>query len=273
MATATHGRVAHAGWIDIPVNASLELVAQDGQWLCGVTNESHQVFCKGVGLEGAPWRWIASDAVSVAVQDDHAWVIDRYNWIRYRNLSDAAPWQRLEHGWARGVATDGNVLCTLWLGYHAFCTVTNVVGAAPTRADVQAIDVLTLDVHDGIVFAVAPDGSTKYLPANASYPNSAGPYQSISSDGTFVCASKTKTDAVYCVEKSQETWHPIGGRLRQLVVREGRLYGVARNGTLWTTTLKASTSNDDGELKRLEAKEKAAEGTCHNDGAGRVNCL
>ncbi|GLE06502.1 hypothetical protein PINS_up015749 [Pythium insidiosum] len=119
---------------------------------------------------------------------------------------------------------------------------------------------IAIDVHDDVIFALSPNGSTAYLPLNASYPSSAGPYQSISSDGTFVCASKTKTDTVYCVEKSQETWHPIGGRLRQVVVRDGRLYGVARNGSLWTTALKAISTDNEDELERLEAEEKAVEG-------------
>ncbi|KAJ0394144.1 hypothetical protein ATCC90586_005022 [Pythium insidiosum] len=256
---ASYARVAHEGWAAVSANASFEQVSTDGRRLCGVASESHDAFCRGLtASEDQLWRWVASDVVSIAVQGNQAWTVDQYDWVRYRSLSGNSTWRRLE-GWASAVAADGKRLCTLWTDNFVFCSASNVTTQAPTWADAQPTVALTFDVHEGELFAIHPNGSTSYLPGNASYPNSAGPYQSISSDGTFVCASKTKTDAVYCVEKSQETWHPIGGRLRQVVVREGRLYGVARNGSLWTTTLKASTSNDDGELKRLEAEERAVE--------------
>ncbi|KAJ0394304.1 hypothetical protein ATCC90586_010305 [Pythium insidiosum] len=253
------GHVTQAGWLEVPTNASFRQVSFDGRRLCGVTAGSLDAFCKVVEGKDDPWRWIAGDVVSVNVHGDQVWTVDQYNWARNRNLSDTAPWRRVDRGWALAFIIDGKSYCVVGLDTHSLCLPMQYIESLPPRNEVLSVDALTLDLHAGVVFAITPNGSTKYLPANASYPNSAGPYQSISSDGTFVCASKTKTDAVYCVEKSQETWHPIGGRLRQLVVREGRLYGVARNGSLWTTTLKASTSNDDGEVKRLEAEENAVE--------------
>ncbi|KAJ0392227.1 hypothetical protein P43SY_009363 [Pythium insidiosum] len=117
----------------------------------------------------------------------------------------------------------------------------------------------SVDVTNATIgVSLLADGSTFYLPANA-FPASKGPFRSISSDGTFACATKDSTETVYCVTNATTKWQPLGGKLTQIAVRSGKLFGVGSNGTLWTTTLQLSSDNPDGGYTTLDEEEKAAE--------------
>ncbi|GLE06520.1 hypothetical protein PINS_up015767 [Pythium insidiosum] len=83
--------------------------------------------------------------------------------------------------------------------------------------------------------------------------------RAIATDGTFTCVIKNATEAVVCQQLPQLSWNLLGVRFSQIAIRAGRLYGVASNGTLWTTKLTASPEGSV-DLAAFSKDEVAAEG-------------
>ncbi|GLE06496.1 hypothetical protein PINS_up015743 [Pythium insidiosum] len=69
---------------------------------------------------------------------------------------------------------------------------------------------------------------------------------------------RTRPRQSFCATTNMPAWLPIGGKLSQISVRNGRLYGVGSNGTLWTTVLKA-TESPDASYDTLDKHEKETE--------------
>ncbi|GLD98189.1 hypothetical protein PINS_up006886 [Pythium insidiosum] len=257
---AGSGRVTHSGFKVLATPNPLLQIRSDGRRLCGVT-AAHRVVCSIYTSDpGSTLTWQALDRdgiIAVAVNGSSVWVIDDIYTVSTTTLTPSGtnePWSSAP-GWLVDIVTDGMAFAAV--GTNNFLFYRNT--SQPAWSGVGSSKSRSVDVIGPNVVSVRADGSLWFNPAKL-FPGSNGPFRSISSDGTFACATKDTTETVYCITKDMIVWQPVGGRLSQISVRKGRLFGVGRNGTLWTTTLKLSTSPDD-YYRTLDDQEKADEGT------------
>ncbi|GLD98180.1 hypothetical protein PINS_up006877 [Pythium insidiosum] len=267
-ATATAAaefRVTHSGFQSLPTPSPLLQIRSDGQKLCGVTTE-HRATCASFSAASSSelsWQTLDKDGVvAVAVANSTVWIVNDLNGVNSSVLTadgKNGPWKSVN---ARvvDIVTEGTVLGAIGTNGYQFYLPVEFSTSKEWRWNPIWEKSRTIDtVYDGKAVSVLANGSTWFIPQNL-FPASNGPFQSISSDGTFACATKDTTETVYCVTKNMTAWQPVGGRLSQISVRSGRLFGVGSNGTLWTTTLKLS-SIPDVSNKTLDDQEKEADGT------------
>ncbi|KAJ0391183.1 hypothetical protein ATCC90586_011756 [Pythium insidiosum] len=215
----------------------------------------------------AAWssRIYASNATSVAVAGFSAWVLDEWDLLRHGPLSDPTAWRDWSFQASRAFVSDGLHMCSIGMDGLAACSEVNRKMSsswlAPSAHQSRSIDILGSEIFgvtsSGDAFAtrwanwssspiVLDDGVPKRLRA-------------IATDGKFVCVIKDVTEAVVCNHPETKLWQLIGARLSQLALRSGRLYGVMRNGTLWTTALRVLPEGSV-DLPALNDEEATAEG-------------
>ncbi|GLD98187.1 hypothetical protein PINS_up006884 [Pythium insidiosum] len=258
-------RVTHSGFQSLPTPSPLLQIRSDGQKLCGVTTE-HRATCasfSAASFSELSWQTLDKDGVvAVAVTNSTVWIVydvDQVSSSALQPDGKNGPWKSVNVR-AMDIASDGIVLGAIGTNGFQFYQPAASVTSDHSKWNGIWMKSRSIDVvHGGKTVSVLADGSTSFAPQDL-FAASNGTFRSISSDGTFACATKDTTETVYCVTKNMTAWQPVGGRLSQISVRSGRLFGVGSNGTLWTTTLKLSSS-PDASYKTLDDQEKEADGT------------
>ncbi|KAJ0402877.1 hypothetical protein P43SY_000491 [Pythium insidiosum] len=216
--------------------------------------------------------------VSVAVNNGSSvWIVDEVDGLSHTTLNVHGldgPWRHDNSTRIIDVVTDGVSLSAIGTDSHRYNTAVKTVLDAVYRNKTatrigglwdagSSEKVRSIDIVGSTYLSILANGSVWATPPTALFPASPGPYETISSDGTFTCATKQTTKTVYCVTKTMGTWLPLGGKLTQLSLRNGRLFGIGSNGTLWTTTLQ-ETASPDKSYQAVDDQEKADEAALAN---------
>ncbi|KAJ0391425.1 hypothetical protein P43SY_001044 [Pythium insidiosum] len=254
-------RVTHSGggFRQLPTPEPVVQVKSSKQQVCGVT-ASGGLICAPTADVSRDLQWTPlskKDVIAVAVNGSEVWALDEtYLMATTTRNGNSTVWDRVNVH-LTDVVTDGVVLFGIGLAAEIYrgATTSSIHGFT----DVGNPQVRSIDVANTTSVFVLGNMTAMFIPSNA-FPASDGPYRSITSDGAIACATKDTTETVFCATKNMSAWLPIGGKLSQLSLRNGRLYGVATNGTVWTTTLKV-TDNPDPSYEKLTEQEKTADAT------------
>ncbi|KAJ0391389.1 hypothetical protein ATCC90586_008166 [Pythium insidiosum] len=263
--------VTHSGLVqvDVPGSAAAQQVSFDGKRVCAVT-EAPNVICGASGPTGAVSSWAPAfekRATWVAVAGDSMWLLDGSSQLQYSPTNDTSAWRSNRYVMTgKAVVSDGRCTCNLFLSTDVVCAPANGRNnlqwftngiSRPTRAiDIGQSLLVGIDVN-GTSYAYTCED---FLVEVSWLKSSTGPYRSISTDGKYTCATKELTESVFCFHNDTGDWQPINAKFSQISIRDGRLYGVARNGTLWTTQLRVDTegSVDLASLLKAESDVEGA---------------
>ncbi|GLD98175.1 hypothetical protein PINS_up006872 [Pythium insidiosum] len=260
--------VTHSSVVAVEVPSAVRQVSFDGRTVCAVTAKQG-VFCGSAGSSGAVSSWtqtFQSNATWVTVAAEDMWLLDASHQLQYYATNAKATWRPNKNAaFGSVVASDGACTCNLYLSAKPICAAASGRGNLQWFTNGIERETRAIDVGQRLVVGVDSNGSTyayrcgEYLDEQPWMPASPGPYRSIATDGDFTCATKDTTETVFCHHNSTGDWQPIAAKFTQIALRDGRLYGVAGNGTLWTTTLKLG-SDSSANLEALKMAERDAEG-------------
>ncbi|KAJ0396961.1 hypothetical protein ATCC90586_009267 [Pythium insidiosum] len=262
--------IGRSGLVAVSTPDAVRQVAFDGKTVCLATRSQGAVCGAASSTDGGVASWptqlFTSNATWVAIGGDMAWVLDEWNMYHFGPLGKTSGWSDSHpaHSHSLAVATDGGILCEIAINSQAYCSYV-ADGSGKVFAS-YGIQTRSLDVFGTKVVGVASTGEayakewTNTSWTNVALGDTPTRLRAIATDGAFTCIIKNSTEAVMCMAPNIMGWQLIGARFSQIALRAGRLYGVASNGTLWTTKLELLP---EGSVDRaaLSKDENAAEAT------------
>ncbi|GLE06519.1 hypothetical protein PINS_up015766 [Pythium insidiosum] len=257
--------VTHSGLTLVDTPSAVRQVSFDGQSLCAVTAQQ-SVICRFNAATASQWKTVyASHAAWINVAGNSLWAMDEWSTPHYSTANATSSWTNAKFTISTAFISDRRAICQLAFNKMVYCAPESGGNIQQWLAAMPSVSTRSLDVWQSTVVGIDVKGAvyTAQWPAErlavaSPIAPSTGPYQSIATDGDFTCATKETTETVFCYHNSTGDWQPIAAKFTQITLREARLYGVAGNGTLWTTTLKLA-SNSSVSLAALKTAEREAE--------------
>ncbi|KAJ0392438.1 hypothetical protein ATCC90586_011525 [Pythium insidiosum] len=261
--------IGRSGLVAVSTPDAVRQVAFDGKTVCLATRSQGAVCGAASSTDGGVASWptqlFTSNATWVAIGGDKAWVLDEWNMHHFGPLGKTSGWSDSQFAHSLAVVSDGETMCEIALNTQPYCR------SVKERWDGKfydgyGIQTRSLDVFGAKVVGVTWTGEayakewTNTSWTNVALGDTPTRLRAIATDGAFTCIIKNSTEAVMCTHPDAMGWQLIGARFSQIALRAGRLYGVASNGTLWTTKLEL-LSEGSVDLAALSKDENAAEAT------------
>ncbi|GLD95693.1 hypothetical protein PINS_up004371 [Pythium insidiosum] len=252
-------------------NANVLQVAVSADDLCIVANDRNEVHCSPRGFAGAPaWRQLKNAVSWISLSGDTLWAIgtDNNQGLVASRLSGAAlstPKAPVTPSPLRRVSSNASHVCVIaGINNDALCSSIGSELALDERQRVRT-DLKEVGVARSSLYGISTNGSI-WFADERTLPTLHEKSTSIAADDAFVCVAEQATRDVLCIARSIDRWHRLKTTLWQLAIEDGTLYGVAPNGTLWSTTLslgKAVVGDESGEPTREVPRDSnsAAAGT------------
>ncbi|GLD98172.1 hypothetical protein PINS_up006869 [Pythium insidiosum] len=184
----------------VPSTKNFAQVSYDGTQLCGVTTNSETVCAtvtKGRALE---WRSLQKPMKWISVANGRIWGATATGNVFWTESGPSSSgWSPVQATYAK-LSTDGRMLCGMQANEFTLrCGSKDITTKPVTFYD--TVPLRDIGVVDGIIYGLNAKGAT-YGYGPQAFPESPGPFQSVTSDGQILCAVADSGDSLSCVSRT-----------------------------------------------------------------------
>ncbi|KAJ0392240.1 hypothetical protein P43SY_003355 [Pythium insidiosum] len=223
-------------WLPLGVKArALSSISCDSNRLCAVTSQQQGV-CWSTDAQA--WTMLSPPSLRwVSPSGETLWALDATGSIIWSNTNDSSKWTRLptQRQQMTQLGRGSSLLCGLDSEGSASCMSTRATSASDWFAPFSS-SMKTIVVNGGNVGGVTASNDAVFGGLNE-YGNLAKPVESMAFDETYLCVAERESLEVSCVARFHQTWSKINANFAHMALCNATLYGLARNGTVWATSL------------------------------------
>ncbi|KAJ0394145.1 hypothetical protein ATCC90586_005023 [Pythium insidiosum] len=223
-------------WLPLGVKArALSSISCDSNRLCAVTSQQQGV-CWSTDAQA--WTTLSPPSLRwVSPSGETLWALDATGSIIWSNTNDSSKWTRLatQRQQMTQLGRGSSLLCGLDSEGLASCMSTRATSASDWFAPFSS-SMKTIVVNGGNVGGVTASNDAVFGGLNE-FGNLAKPVESMAFDETYLCVAERESLEVSCVARFHQTWSKINANFAHMALCNATLYGLARNGTVWATSL------------------------------------
>ena len=209
------------------ITGSLKQVDFDNNWVCG-TNSGGDMYCKD-NLEGANWFQVPGNSTHITVSNGKLYSVNSWGNIYYADNPRAGNWKKIE-GNLRNIDMNGNWVCGINSTDDIWCK-DNLDGSNWFQVPGK---LKQLSIDNGKLWGVNSSNNIYYADnlRAGNWRNIGGNLRQVSASGDIICGTNDSND-IWCKKGPDGTWYKKEGALTQVVVSDGRLYGIGGNQDIY----------------------------------------